>query len=210
MIHAYDEMYLNWAMKNLGDAFDYVVNVLEMDKDDFLNLFISTGIADEFGNGNVSFILGMSGAELVQAVLHKVGINIEISAEDTPTDYKEYWCGWELAYYQWYTKRCFSSIAEHIVMKDIEALYPTLHEAGDEKFVDVVEEMIHNQNKPTRLQELRKKNGYSQSMLAMAADVSLRSIQMYEQRNKDINKAQVGTLSNLARVLGCHIEDLME
>ena len=40
--------------------------------------------------------------------------------------------------------------------------------------------------------------------------VSLRSIQMYEQRNKDINKASVETLYRLSKVFGCSIEDLME
>ena len=49
MIHAYDEMYVDSAMNNLGDAFDYVASDLNMDKDEFLKLFISTGIADEFG-----------------------------------------------------------------------------------------------------------------------------------------------------------------
>ena len=33
MIHAYDEMYLDTAMNNLGEAFDYVANTLKMDKD---------------------------------------------------------------------------------------------------------------------------------------------------------------------------------
>ena len=36
------------------------------------------------------------------------------------------------------------------------------------------------------------------------------SIQMYEQRNKDVNKAQAITLAKIARVLGCDIEDLLE
>lgn len=40
--------------------------------------------------------------------------------------------------------------------------------------------------------------------------MELRSIQMYEQRRNDINKAQVETLYKLARVLGCNIEDLLE
>ena len=33
---------------------------------------------------------------------------------------------------------------------------------------------------------------------------------MYEQRNKDINKAQLTTVRNLARALGCDIEKLVE
>ena len=40
--------------------------------------------------------------------------------------------------------------------------------------------------------------------------VSLRSIQMYEQRNKDINKAQAESLYCLAKALGCTMEDLLE
>ena len=40
--------------------------------------------------------------------------------------------------------------------------------------------------------------------------VSLRSIQMYEQRNKDINKAQSESLYRLAKALGCTMEDLLE
>ena len=37
---------------------------------------------------------------------------------------------------------------------------------------------------------------------------SLRSIQMYEQRNKDINKARADTVYRLAKVLGCTMEDI--
>jgi len=33
---------------------------------------------------------------------------------------------------------------------------------------------------------------------------------MYEQRNKDINKASADTIYRIAKVLGCTMEDLME
>lgn len=33
---------------------------------------------------------------------------------------------------------------------------------------------------------------------------------MYEQRNKDINKASAETVLSLAKVLGCTMEDLLE
>ena len=42
------------------------------------------------------------------------------------------------------------------------------------------------------------------------AKKSLRSIQMYEQRNNDIDKAQGHTLYKLSLALGCEIEDLLE
>ena len=95
-------------------------------------------------------------------------------------------------------------------MSDIEIMYGLYHEAPEEKFADTVEKMIKEKSEPTRLQTIRKTCGITQNELAQQSGVSLRSIQMYEQRNKDINKAQVETVNNLARVLGCKIEDLME
>ena len=62
----------------------------------------------------------------------------------------------------------------------------------------------------TNLKRIREAAGLSQSYLAVEAGVSLRSVQMYEQRNKDINKAQALTLAKIARVLGCDVEDLLE
>ena len=44
----------------------------------------------------------------------------------------------------------------------------------------------------------------------MRSGVSLRSIQMYEQRQKNINKARVESLYKISKVLGCTIEDLIE
>lgn len=52
--------------------------------------------------------------------------------------------------------------------------------------------------------------GKSGIELAKRSGVSLRSIQMYEQRNKDINKASVDTNYSIAKVLGCTMEDLVE
>lgn len=46
--------------------------------------------------------------------------------------------------------------------------------------------------------------------LARRSGVSLRSIQMYEQRNKNINKASAETLYRLAKVFSCSVEDLLE
>lgn len=52
--------------------------------------------------------------------------------------------------------------------------------------------------------------GFTQKELADNSGVSLRSIQMYEQRHKNINKASAETLYRLSKILGCTIEDLME
>ncbi len=62
----------------------------------------------------------------------------------------------------------------------------------------------------TNLKRIRTAFGVTQKELAEMAGVSLRSIQMYEQRNKDINKAQSDSLYRLAKALGCAMEDLLE
>jgi transcriptional regulator with XRE-family HTH domain len=51
---------------------------------------------------------------------------------------------------------------------------------------------------------------FTQAELARRSGVSLRSIQMYEQRNKDINKAGAEALYRLSKVFGCSMEDLPE
>lgn len=51
---------------------------------------------------------------------------------------------------------------------------------------------------------------YTQKELSERSGVSLRSIQMYEQRNKDINKASAETIYRLSKALGCNMEDLIE
>ncbi len=62
----------------------------------------------------------------------------------------------------------------------------------------------------TNLKRIRTAYGCTQKELAAMSGVSLRSIQMYEQRNKDINKAQSDSLYRLAKALGCAMEDLFE
>ena len=62
----------------------------------------------------------------------------------------------------------------------------------------------------TKLKCIRMAKGYSQKQLAELSGVSLRSIQMYEQRRKDINKAQSDSLYHLAKSLDCKMEDLLE
>ena len=54
----------------------------------------------------------------------------------------------------------------------------------------------------------RKMKGLSQSQLAKASGVSVRSIQLFEQPKSNINNAQYNHLSAIAKVLGCEVKDL--
>jgi len=78
------------------------------------------------------------------------------------------------------------------------------------RFMDVMLEWERKKDLPTQLQQMRRIAGYSQRILSEKSGVSLRMIQQYEQRAKDINKATGTNLLALARTLGCRMEDLME
>ena len=87
-----------------------------------------------------------------------------------------------------------------------------LHEADISKFAEAADKVIQENlgECETNLKRIRRANGFSQKQLAEVSGVALRMIQLYEQRQNDINKAQASTLSALAKSLNCRLEDLME
>ena len=101
-------------------------------------------------------------------------------------------------------------IKKYLPMSEIYKLYPTLHEASEEKFIDVANSILERKNLPTKLQTIRKAIGLSQKELSVKSGVTLRMIQQYEQRAKDINKSTATNLFALAGALGCKAEDLLE
>ena len=210
-MRAYKESYLYNAANKLGSMMDYAVNDCGFDGDLFLRMFISSGLAQEFERGNPKVIAGMSGAELaVDTIISVTGR--APSFQPTYTDYRtaEYWGGWALAQYQWYTMRSFSSILRFMPFAHLLEMYSTLHEADISKLYAVAEERCARTTPQTNLRQYRELAGLSQTELSLEADVSLRSIQMYEQRQKSINKAQAITIIKIARALGCEALDLME
>ena len=84
------------------------------------------------------------------------------------------------------------------------------HEAPEERFAATADGILREKFPDTRLKRIRSAYGCSQAELSELSGVGIRSIQMYEQRRKDINKAEVESVWRLARALGCEIEDIME
>ena len=89
-------------------------------------------------------------------------------------------------------------------------MYYTLHEADISKSVDIVDSKMKEYYVETNLKRIRTTYGYTQQELSDLSGVSLRSIQLYEQRNKEINKASVDKLYRISKVFGCKMEDLIE
>ena len=212
-MHAYNEIYLEDAMLNLADMIDYAVCDLGFNPDEFFGWFITSGIASRFEKGNPKYVGGMSGYELADAVLRATNISYE-NKEPSYSDFKgkEYWTGWILAYYQWETNQRFKDIVRNgLTLSTVMSMY-ILHEADKSKFVECANEIIKRSknNRNSRLQEIRKARGFTQQQLSDASGVSLRMIQLYEQKQNDISKAQVNTVINLAKALGCDVEDLID
>lgn len=211
MFHSYNEIYLSNARRKLGHMIDFAVNDCKFIADEFFDMFIQSGIAEQFGKGNPKYIAGKSGPELVYDTVFRVKnrrIQTEPSFHIAKTP--EYWAGWSLAHYQWISGKSFKSIDKVINFEDMLKWYPTLHEADISKFVEIANERFSSSHPQTNLERIRNISGISECRLSKLSDVPLRTVQMFEQRNKDIYKAQSMTLLKLSRALGCKIEDLLE
>ena len=213
MTNAYSELYLDDAMNNLGDMVEFAVCDLGFDPDEFFGWFISSGIASKFEKGNPKYIAGLSGFELAEAVLRETNVSYE-KREPSYVEFKgrEYWAGWILAYYQWETGKRFEDIVKDgLTLSTVFSMY-ILHEADESKFVDAANELIarNKEKRKSKLSDIRKARGFTQQQLSKASGVTLRMIQLYEQRQNDISKAQVTVVIHLAKALGCEVEDLLD
>jgi DNA-binding transcriptional regulator YiaG len=210
--HAYPRFYLNDAQKNLGVMFDYALRTLKYDADRFFLYFIQSGVAGKFEHANPKYIAGMSGIELCRKTLTQIGADLIPAVEPLIKQEKEFWLGWVLAYYQWYSGLKFSDLQEYGLVPSVILSRYILHEADISKFVNIADKIILENKKafPTRLQKIRKAQGLTQKELSDLSGVSLRMIQLYEQRQNDINQASGQTINSLARALTCNFYDIME
>lgn len=211
MTYSYDEIYLGGAMKNLGEALDYAVKGCGMTMASFMAMFEACGLSEKFGRGVPSVIAGLSGTELVMKVFSDSGLKRKLPP---PMDQNEvgleYWCGKTLAYYQWRRRVSFKDITKLISMEYFAELYPELVDISDEEVTAKLDSIIKEESSVSRVQKQRKTAGHTQKSLSEAADVNIRTLQQYELKAKDINRASSGVLARMARVLGCQEEDLLE
>ena len=208
---AYQETYLSKAQAALGAAFDYAINTCRIPGPDFMKLFTASSVSRRMENGEPVLLAGKSGIEIAaDVVFETTGKQLEAEPEEHFGRSREYWIGWALCYYQWFSGRSYSEIFKVLSYEDLANMYHTLHEADITKFVDIADEKIRAHFKDTNLKRFRTSYGCTQAELAKRSGVTLRSIQMYEQRNKDINKASADALYRISRVLGCNMESLLE
>ena len=212
MTHAYNPLYLEDVMNNLGTMLDCAVNAAHCELTVFYEMFLTSGVASQIEVGNPRYLSGLSGMELMQVVLEKSSDKPITELSYVPFDRTpEYWAGWALAYYQWHTSRSFAFLQRNGLNIDtVVSLYPTLHEADLSKFVQTADALIEQslRSRKNPLKAIRKQSRLTQKELADLSGVTLRMIQAYEQGDQDINKAETRTVFALSRVLGCAPEVL--
>ena len=239
MTHAYDEILLERASDSMGRMLDFAVHSLRQDAAAMMELFISCGLASLFEHGDIRLIAGMSGIELAYETLERSGLSYERTVpRHTVSLSPEYWCGYALARIQWDSCLPFDRIMKSFSVSGFIADYGRrrieyldslpLDISGSERtarikefgrscaldaaagFISAAGTVIATGSSDAPLKIMRKKNGLSQSQLAGASGVPLRTIQQYEQRQKDINKARAEYLIMLSSTLGCSPASLLE
>ena len=209
--HAYREMYNSRVQDVLGDAFDYAVNSCGISGNEFAELFAMSTISKRIANGEPAYVSGKSGIEItIDVIAETKGIELDIEQQINYSRSKEYWIGWIIAYYQCHSGRQFEDIFKALSYEKLEKMYYPLHEADISKFTEIADSKMKEYYPETNLRRIRNTYGLTQAELAEVSGVSLRSIQMYEQRNKNINKASAETIYALAKALGCPMENLIE
>ena len=210
-IRAYAEDYRPGAQRVLGDAVDFAVMTLELEPDIFGHALSVSDAGKQFAVGNPKYVAGINGCEFARLVLTETGTSFTdredvMFLEKSP----EFWAGWALAYFQWQSAYYFMEILNTVSLDDIICMYPTYHEMDIRQFADAMHERMKAAHPHTKLRIRRENCGMSQSELAAEADVPLRQIQLFEQRQRNINMTAAETLLKLSKALCCRMEDLLE
>lgn len=203
---AYNQMYFNDAITNMGEMTEYAHYACNADLDMTFSCFIISGYAKRFQMGDPQVVSGMSGTELYMAVMDKCGMGRDsypapLVRYDTDVFY---WIGYILAYAQWLSGWSFKSITDAVKTEDFMRMYPALHTVSEDRACEEILELCKKRTTVSRLQAYRKRLGYTQAVLAEKSGVNLRTLQQYEVGDKDITKASAGSVISLAKAL--HVE----
>ena len=195
------------ARKNLALFLDYGVNVLNVSLDGLWSRFLMDDRSIQFGNGDYSVTSGISGIELAYLI---TGFTYDHNYIYQQDETAEYWLGSYLAYAQQKLKVSFQMINKYVPISELLSLYYPFHLMSEDKFVEFLKTAIKVRKGKTNLEIYRREAKLSRSELSEKSGVPLRMIEHYEQRLKNINKANSEYLLSLAKALYIGPENLLE
>lgn len=209
-IRAYSQDYLNDAQCCLGDAFDYGIVTLGYGPEKITTFLLNSDVSKQIERGNPKYVSGMNGCEVMRLMLEQCGIKRNdpdaLYVDKTP----EYWAGWSLAFYQWYSVRTFEDILTAVPLKQIINMYDIYHEMDLMQFADAMDEVIQRVRSEGNLARLRMNHNMTETELSEESGISERDIRSFEKGRLDINRASGITLFRLSKALDCSMEDLIE
>ena len=199
----------NHIRETIAVCFDYAMNSLKIKPDIFVNIFINSKAINKIKIMHPGYFFGMSGIEICQNILDEANIKYDKSIEYESIDRNiYYWLGDSLAYYAFNKNYRYKYVFSFVSIESLLKMYDKYHEIDISYFVNKLDE--YRKLSPSKLKNIRENRRLSQNDLSLYSMVSLRTIRAYEQKQKDINKAEVMTVLKLAHTLNCSIDDILE
>lgn len=177
MTHAYSEMYLEDAMRTLGEAVDFALCDQGLTPAELTAILSNAFEMKQFERGIPRVVCGMAGDELARDIIAHAGLTPVQCRETYPFDRSpQYWAGWVLAYAQWMCSLGFNELLEVAPLDWIIGSYHPLHEASEDKFAQIVIDKWNNAQADKKgLKAVRKAAGLTQKELAAQSGVKLRA-----------------------------------
>ena len=204
-----DDDYLEDMQLRLGTFFDTGVNQCGLDGQYVAEIFIDSGIARKFELRTPKYVAGLTGTELLERAFEACSMEVDVPNSPRWPTSPDYWVGYTLPCFQVSTGIPYKRLFDVLNYDDLRGMHYRYQERDEDEFVQGVLELLKNRRPENPLRRIRKASDLTQSQLAKAAGVSLRSIQLYEQGAKDLNRAAIDTVRRLSSVLCCDVEDLL-
>lgn len=205
-MNAYSDCYLSQAQDWLGEFFETSVYVLNVELKEVWERFVLSKYSLLFGFGDPFTICGKSGSEVAFEIMNKPRVELPFIFQRPP----EFWLGWSLAYYQWEKNIPFIFIAKNVDIEVMILTYRKYHEMDITHFCNEMNRLMQLSKRDSNLKMMRLSRGYSQKELAEITSIPIRTIQQYEQKQKNINNAQANYVLALAQALSCSPKDILE
>ncbi|MBQ0016976.1 MAG: hypothetical protein KBT04_08345 [Bacteroidales bacterium] len=127
-------------MRNLGAMSHFCINEYGLSPEEFSNLFANSHVAEQISMGNPRFLTGLSGKEMADMLIESTAeLKVKQTNSITYQINPEYWAGWVLAYYQWYSAKSFRQMyADGQTYEKILMMYHPMHEADLAKIVEMM------------------------------------------------------------------------
>ena len=204
----YSELYLDDVMTNLGEMVEYATVACGMGIDEFWDMFLRSDESAGLRASTPFMFCGRSGTETAMRVISEADPGKELPPPVASDHlFPEYWCGWAVGFYQWYSRRPFAEIASAVPMSEVLSMYPALHGEPEERFAEAMDRRMPD---IPRLRQVRESRGMSIAQLSERSGVPVAAIEDMECGRASVNGASGETILALSKALLCPMESLME